>query len=795
MGEALQVIGRRDLPPGGLSTGSNRAVLWACSQCGTQWTATVASRARSGSGCPLCAQAIRGRSRAAVARGRTSADEKAPHLWREFVENLTRRGWDLSQVLPATRDRCRWRCAACGHEWTASVSNRVLGRGCPTCANASRAAQRAALRQGQLAASAAWPHLEAEFRRNLRRPGVPLADTAANSSDRCEWSCLTCGHVYAATIANRGLKGSGCPRCAPGRWAATRMTPGRGLSLAELQPILAAQFIENVSRPGRKPSTIPAGANDNCRWRCDRGHEWMTTVAARVSGQTGCPRCGRSGQSRLEFEVAGLLASATGSTVLTDTGSTTDIRVDACGRSWRVDIAVERRPERVLIDLDPPVWHQDAERDARKAQALHEHDYLRVRPVGLPRLGPPAQVVTFPGPTTDPPAAAWVEALRGPLQARGLSFRMPGPNAVADVLAEAARLWQDRTGAAPAVSAATVRPGLLEEYVANTTRPGVGLELLPPSSKDQCLWHCAACGHRWRASVGSRCGSGRSRGRGTGCPPCALAAGAQRSRVRGLPDHGLSLLDLHPSIARSFVVCLTNAALSAAEFRPASNRRCRWHCPDCGSDYEMSVASRVRGRDCPTCSRKAGAKARRRPAAGESLADRHPLLAAEFVDCPSRPAVMPPDLAPGANVHVDWRCGACRHVWSATVASRAAGTGCPSCARQRTIDSRTRVRTGAALADLRPDLAAQWSANETRPGRGPSELTCGSHDRCRWRCPACDGTWTATVKNRARNGTRCPSCARAAPPRAVTRSTGQPLEERAQSPTRSPVLLSLIETK
>lgn len=635
--------------------------------------ATVASRARAGRGCPLCARAIRGRSRAAVARGRTSAGEKVPHLPAEFVANLTRPGRDLSEVLPTTRDRCRWRCAGCGHEWTASVSNRVGGRGCPACANESRAMHGAALRAGQLTASAAWPHLEAEFRRNLRRPGFALARIAANSLDRCEWSCLACGHVYEATVANRGSKGSGCPRCAPSSWADTRMKPGRGLSLAERYPLLVPQFVENISRPGREPSGMPAGANDNCRWRCERGHEWTTTVAARVGGGTGCPRCGMSGQSRLELEVAGLVAAATETTV------PTDVRVEAAGRSWRVDLAVESRQGRVLIDLDPQAWHQDAERDARKAHALQENDYLRVRPVGLSPLGPPARVIPLLSPAPDPPARAWVESLREALTARGLPFRMPGPSVVADVLAEAARQWQYMTGAAPAVSAATIRPGLLDEYVANTTRPGVALGLLPPSSKDQCLWRCAACGHEWRASVGSRCGSGRSKGRGTGCPSCALAASADRFRTRALPNWGRSLLDLHPRIARTFIQCLADPALTAAELRPASNRRCRWRCDDCGSDYETSAASRVRGRGCPACSRKAAGKARRLPAVGESLADRHPLLAAEFVDCPSRPEVTPADLAPGANVHADWRCGACRHVWSATVASRSAGAGCPSC--------------------------------------------------------------------------------------------------------------------
>ena len=120
--------------PRQLSSGSNQLVLWACSDCNGRWTATVASRVRAGRGCPSCARAIRGTSRAAVARGRASAADKAPHLLGEFIANHTRPGLDLTQVLPATRDRCSWRCAVCTHEWMSSVANRVSGRGCPSCA-------------------------------------------------------------------------------------------------------------------------------------------------------------------------------------------------------------------------------------------------------------------------------------------------------------------------------------------------------------------------------------------------------------------------------------------------------------------------------------------------------------------------------------------------------------------------------------------------------------------------------------------------------------------------------------
>ncbi len=350
----------------------------------------------------------------------------------------------LGQVLPATRDRCRWRCRTCQHEWIASVSNRVNRRGCPLCANASRAAARAALRPGQFTAAAAWPHLRPEFRSNLRRPGLGLVDVAPNSLDRCEWACPDCEYVFEATVANRGSKGSGCPRCAPAKWATTRMRPRRGLSLAEVNPLLAQQFVANVSRPGRMPSGMPAGANDNCHWRCERGHEWTTTVAARVGAGSGCPRCGRSGRSRLELEVIGLLVAATGQAV------ESDVRVTAGARSWRIDLAVSTPDgRRLLVDLDPAAWHQDVARDARKAKALADFNYVRVRPVALPPLPSGTCVLLLTSQEQDSPALAWAEALAPLLVRQGMAFRTLGTDEVAAVLAAAAREWQALTGAPP----------------------------------------------------------------------------------------------------------------------------------------------------------------------------------------------------------------------------------------------------------------------------------------------------------------------------------------------------------
>ncbi len=40
--EAVEVVGQSELAPGDLSAGSNRTVLWRCTACRSEWTASVA---------------------------------------------------------------------------------------------------------------------------------------------------------------------------------------------------------------------------------------------------------------------------------------------------------------------------------------------------------------------------------------------------------------------------------------------------------------------------------------------------------------------------------------------------------------------------------------------------------------------------------------------------------------------------------------------------------------------------------------------------------------------------------
>ena len=312
------------------------------------------------------------------------------------------------------------------------------------------------------------------------------------STTRRIWWLGDCGHEWDTTL-NERANGSGCPICT-GR----RILVGDN-DFASQHPDLAKEW--HPTKNGTlTPGDVTSGTNKLVWWACSRGHEWLTTVASRVAG-TGCARCGGRGQSRLELEVAELLRIATGEHV------EVDVPLRAASRNWRLDLALPRLD--LYIDLDPTFWHSDSARDQRKADALRERHYVRVRHSSLPDLTG-VETATVPDASLDP--VEWAEALRSTLIDLGVRWTDLDTDQVAVALSDAADLWRQTLQGRPKRSAVDVAPHLASELIRNETRPAVELAWLAPNAKDKCWWRCETCAHEWMTSVASRAYAG------TGCP-------------------------------------------------------------------------------------------------------------------------------------------------------------------------------------------------------------------------------------------------------------------------------------
>ncbi|MFF3826216.1 zinc-ribbon domain-containing protein [Streptomyces griseus] len=520
-----------------------------------------------------------------------------------------------------------------------------------------------------------WSQLQREFVTNLSDPGLRMEEMPRSSKDRCLWRCskADCGYEWSAILRFRirRTNPTGCPEC----WRKRNRAPGPGESLADINPVLTKQFRRNLSRPGRGPDTLRTQSHDVCEWKCPQGHVNPATVANRTNGR-GCPDCIGHGRSFFECKVAALVEAASGLVI------ELDHRLRLPGRREdRFDMFFPTLG--LLLDLDP-VWSHggmaNVARDTAKTEAAMTAglDLVRIRERGLPLLPVSGLMHYEAGPGVDP--EEWASVIGYMLRRRDEPWKDLDAVQVTAALARASELWQI-TVAGPKVSALDVAPELLNEFVANLTNPGRGLDHMPPGCNDICIWRCLepSCRFEWKAPLSARTLAGR------GCRECGWRkTGTQNSR----PGLGESLADVNPFLASQLVEVIGHPGWTARDLLPNSNKPCRWRCPDLECRHEWPAPPSRRsgqGSGCPECGRRRTAASRSRPQPGQSLQDRFPEIAAELVEVRGKPGWTATDLRVSSGMECRWRCAKsrCPGSWAASPEQRTrrGGTGrrCPEC--------------------------------------------------------------------------------------------------------------------
>jgi len=250
-------------------------------------------------------------------------------------------GWDPTTATFGSHTKAAWKCEL-GHRWTASISNRSKGRGCPVCAGKQIIIgyNDLATTHPEIAKQAdGWDPTTVVAGSNKKLPwtcgknhkwatsvlsrtqggrkkigngcavcsgrkllkgfndlGTLNPDLASEALDwdpgefllgsvaRKKWICKM-NHTWSQTISQRSHNGLGCPVC-------NRKVLDVGVNdLATLYPTIAAQA------DGWDPRLVFSSSNKKLRWKCSDGHEWISAVNNRTTGGNGCPIC--SGHSVL----------------------------------------------------------------------------------------------------------------------------------------------------------------------------------------------------------------------------------------------------------------------------------------------------------------------------------------------------------------------------------------------------------------------------------------------------------------------------------------------------------------
>lgn len=204
--------------------------------------------------------------------GETDLATLYPDLARQW--HPTKNG-DLTpeQVLPGSHRIVWWICEK-GHEWRAQIKSRVQGCGCPVCANRE-------IRPSENDLASQFPILASQW--HPTKNGSLTPDQIPPGTTRKVWWICKKGHKWQATVASR-TSGYGCPVCT-GR----QVLAGEN-DLASQLPAIAAQW-HPTKNGALTPQQVTPASNRKVWWRCEKGHDYEATVAARTLRGSGCPYC------------------------------------------------------------------------------------------------------------------------------------------------------------------------------------------------------------------------------------------------------------------------------------------------------------------------------------------------------------------------------------------------------------------------------------------------------------------------------------------------------------------------
>ncbi len=224
-------------------------------------------------------------------------------------------------------------------------------------------------------------------------------------------------------------------------------------------------------------------------------------------------------------------------------------------------------------------------------------------------------------------------------------------------------------------------------------------------------WKCSI-GHIWETRVAHRTKSK------SGCPYCT-----NKKVLAGFND----LATTHPELVYEADGWDPTTIVSGSDVKR------KWKCSK-GHVWRASTDARSgRGKTgCPVCSGNTVM------AGFNDLATTHPKLSSEAVGWEAA------KVSAGSGVNRKWRCPR-GHIYSATVASRVAGSSCGYCTNRKALPGYNDLKT------LYPEIAIEAD------GWDPSNVLAGSTLIKSWKCPE-GHKWKVRVAHRTVDGSGCPGC-------------------------------------
>jgi len=585
-------------------------------------------------------------------------------------------GLKSNEVTYSSQIKPWWICNK-NHYWQALMHNRKNGANCPYCAN-QKVGFGNDLETNYPEIAKLWhPTKNGKLKPNMVTPG---------SNKKVWWMCEK-KHEYISTPKSKRKIGK-CPYC-------LNYIVGYGNDLMSKFPLIANQW-HPTKNGNKKPENYVFGSEKSFWWVCDFGHNWKTSIKARTTIGTNCPKCSNQ-TSKIELYIFSELKSIF-----------KNVKHRGKIDGLEIDILIEDL--KLGIEYDGYHWHKNnVNRDKDKFRNLNnDTKIIRIREYPLKKINNTDLVIKYNENFQDM-FITILNHIRTCFKKnnqidryikldkqQNLEFYelmlagLPGPtfgNSLKDKYPQIALEWSSKNKLPPTK--------------------------FTPHSKRKVWWECENK-HEWEQVIGVRVKS-------LGCPYCPKKPSKRKKRKPSTQriGYGNDLMSTHPEIAKEWHPKKNKIKPSEVSFGSAS--KIWWVCKK-GHDYEQIIGARTGKKKlaCPYCSGK-------KIGYGNDFASLYPKLAKEWH--PTKNGDLKPyKIKHGSPKNVWWLCPN-NHSYQRVVWQRTnLGYGCVFCSKRQTV-----LGYGNDLKSMFPAIAKKW--HPTKNGElKPERVLSKSKQKAWFRC-------------------------------------------------------------
>lgn len=683
--------------PNEVLVGSQKKVNWICNK-GHRYSRSVYDRLNGRGNCPYCGNRK-------VLQGYNDLVTTNPELLKEWdYEENGKIGIVPNEITNGGKEKVWWRCEK-GHKWSSIIRSRITGSGCPYCSNNL-------VKKGYNDIATTNPELlnEWNYEKN-ERLGITPFELSHGSTKKVWWKCEY-GHEYEISVAQKTNRNVNCPICAN-----QQVLKGYN-DFATKHPTLLKEWnYEKNKKLGIKPDEIILGGKIKFWWKCEKGHEWQSSISARIRNDklyNRCPIC----SSYLRTSIPEKIIFYYMQRIFPKTQANYKPK-------WlkpkELDIYI---PElNTGIEYDGYYYHKDIKQDIEKDNLCKENNVklIRIREKNAPSIMTNAIIYTMQREnTTD---YTYIE--------EALSFLKEylKLNLNYNIKRDFDEIMKMITFIEKENCIAKTNPEILQEWnYEKNNEIGIKPENMSNGSSLKIWWKCEK-GHDYQAVISTKINQA------TKCPYCA-----NKKILVGFND----LATTSPELIVEWDYEKNNKlGIKPQNVVRNSTQMVNWKCKN-GHEWMATLNNRARGSNCPYCSGRYAIEGI------NDFATLYPHLLKEWdYEENNKLGIYPENVKKKTGKKVWWRCES-GHLYQTTIANRtkAKGTCCPYCLGKKVLKGFNDITT------TNPELLKEWdySKNFIKP----EDITEGTHKKIWWICKE-NHSYEASVPSR-RKGTGCPYC-------------------------------------